>query len=386
MIAYNRQSLDNLDLQVEAREAFGHKLLSSVEFDRIRAAYPFYFYLPNFFIRVGLFVLTVIAAACGLGILLLMGLDSSWKTLAAILIIYGVLAYGALELFIHTRKMYGSGVDDALLWIASLLIVLGINFSAGDILRPVPNCAIILTIAVLGMLRYADRVMTLVAYGAFLGLIFYGVGSWGPVARALLPFLVIGLSIGCYFLFTRLYGRESLRHYRLCLLVLRVASLLSLYAAGNYYIVRQLNEVITGRSDSFALGWLWWLLTAIVPGLYIVKGVQKKEALFLWTGMALTAGSVFTVRYYYHWLATEDAMIIAGGILIAGVYGLIRFLRKPKHGFTVAAPDHHHALTDLPVEGVIIAESFSAVAAQPADTGTRFGGGTTGGGGAGGQY
>jgi hypothetical protein len=387
MIAYNRQSLDNLDLQTEAQDAFEKKIISSGEYDRIRAAYPFHFYLPNFFVRIGFFILTAIAAACGLGIFLLMGLGgASEGVLYGIVVVYGLLAYGALELFIYNRKFHGSGVDDALLWIGALLIQQGISLSAGRSMHQTSYQGLILVIALLGMLRYTDRVMTLVAYGAFLNLVFSIVLGWGPAAQAFLPFLIIGLSIGGYFLFTRLQTIGSARHYRSCLQVLRIATLLSLYAAGNYYVVRELNASLSGSSGPVALGWLWWLLTAGIPVFYIVKGVQKKDTLFLWTGMALVAGTIFTLRYYYHVLPAEIAMIIGGIVLIAGVYGLTRYLRTPKHRFTAAAPDYPHVLENLPVEGLVLAESFSTVAAPTPDTGVRLGGGTTGGGGAGGQY
>lgn len=225
-----------------------------------------------------------------------------------------------------------------------------------------------------------------VAYGAFLCIIFYTVGQWGPVARALLPFLVMGLSIGCYFLFTRLHADTTLRHYRSCLQLLRIASLLSLYAAGNYYVVRETNALLSGRSGPVAIGWLWWLLTFLIPFGYIVKGLRRKDVLFLWTGMALVAASIVTFRYYYHLFPTESVMVIGGILLIAGIYGITRYLRTPRNGFTVAAPDHPHPMADLPVEALIIAESFKGITAQPADGGARFGGGDTGGGGAGGQY
>jgi hypothetical protein len=383
MIAYNRQSLDNLELQQQAREAFEKQLITQEEYDRIRTAYPYVFYLPDFFIRIGLFILTVIAATAGLGLFLLAGFAA---LSGASLITYGVIAFVVLELFIHTRKMYGSGVDDALLYFASALIVSGINFTSYAYLTPIPNCTIILALALFGMIRYVDQLMTLVAYGAFLCLIFYTVGKGGHVARALLPFLVLGLSVGGYFLFTRLHEKAALRHYRSCLHLLRVATLLSLYAAGNYYVVRELNTLISGGPGPIAFGWLWWSLTALVPIFYIVKGVQKKDVLFLWTGMALVAASIFTVRYYYHLLPTEIVMVIGGIALIAGVFGLTRYLRTPKHGFTTAAANHPHPHAGLPVEGLIIAETFSGVATQPTGSGTHFGGGDTGGGGAGGQY
>jgi len=385
MIAYNRQSLDNLEIQQQANEALEKGLLTTEEIDRIRKAYPIRFYLPNSFIGAGLFLLTVLATVCAFGLFLLFGLDEADHHFGMILILFGVIGYGALELFIRHRKMYRAGVDDALLWMAGLSVTLGVYSGLG---HPSPTLLslTVLLLAAGGVLRYTDRLMALVAYGALLSLLFYTVTGWGAVARALLPFMTMAVSIGLYLVFTRWITHDRLRHYHSSLVLLRAATLLSFYLGGNYYIIRELNAAISEHPGPVALGWLWWLLTGMVPILYIARGIQKKDVVFLWTGMALVAATVFTVRYYYHLLPAELAMIIAGCVLIAGVYGLTRYLRTPKHGFTSAAPDYPHALADLPMEGMILAESFTSVAAQPADPGVRFGGGTTGGGGAGGNY
>lgn len=386
MIAYNRQSLDSLDLQQQAREAFEKNCITAEEYERIRAAHPYYFYLPDFFIRAGLFVLTVVAAVAGLGLFLLAGMGGGERTLSIFILLAGALAVFFLETFIHQRKMNGSGVDDALLWVAFTLFLTGANFAITRSIPPAAESGFVLFLAIIAIVRYADHSMALVAFGAFLCLLFYTIGQWGQVARALLPFLVMGLSIGCYFLFSRLHEEIILRHYRSCFKLLRVATLLSLYAGGNYYVVRELNSMITGDHGPIALSWLWWLLTALIPIGYIAIGVRKKDVPFLWTGMALVAASIFTVRYYYHLLPTEIVMTMGGILLIVGVYGLSRYLRTPKHGFTAAAPDHSHPVANLPVEGLIIAESFRSVTTQPIDGGARFGGGDTGGGGAGGQF
>jgi hypothetical protein len=66
--------------------------------------------------------------------------------------------------------------------------------------------------------------------------------------------------------------------------------LLSLYAAGNYYIVREANTMLSRQPGPVAFGWLWWLLTATIPVFYIVNGVRRKDVLFLWTGLAGTTG------------------------------------------------------------------------------------------------
>jgi len=384
MIAYNRQSLDNLDLQQQARETFEKGLITGEEYDRIRAAYPYSFYHPDFFIRIGLFILTLIAAAAVLGLFLLAAPGAAEQSA----LILGAIAILVLELFINQRRMNGSGVDDALLWVAFTLLLAGINFISTARITPAGESGLVLVLALIATVRYADHGMALVAYGAFLCLIFFTVDPRGPVARAVLPFLIMGLSMGCYFLFTLLHKKTTFRHYRSCLHLLRLATLLSLYAAGNYYVVRELNSMISlsGVNGPVAFGWLWWSLTALVPIFYIVRGVQKKDVLWLWTGMALAAASIVTVRYYYHLLPTEIVMVAGGIVLIAGVYGLSRYLRTPKQGFTAAVSGHPYPLADWPVEGLIVAESFKGIAAQPADGGTHFGGGDTGGGGAGGQY
>ncbi len=55
MIAHNRQSLDNRKIQQEAAEALAKTVITQAEYDRIREAYPFKLYVPNLFIRIGLF-------------------------------------------------------------------------------------------------------------------------------------------------------------------------------------------------------------------------------------------------------------------------------------------------------------------------------------------
>ena len=391
MIAYSRHYLDNLDIQEQAAEAFAKKTITGEEHTRIQEDYPCKLYMPNPFVRIGLFLLTVLASACCLGLLALMGLVSGDRSAGVLLIVFGIIAYGVLELFIRGRGVYRAGIDDALLWVAAAAVLTGIGINAEPISTAVLSL-VVLVLAVLNVLRYADRLMALTAYGALLSFLFFTVAGQGAAARALLPFLVMGVSVALYFLFTRLSAAQRLRHYHSCLTLLRVATLLSFYLAGNYYVIREMNASLSGGAGvvapggPVALGFLWWALTVGTPVFYIVRGIQKKDVLFLWTGLALVAAAIFTIRYYYHVLPAELAMIIGGSLLIAGAYYLIRHLHTPKNGFTSAAPEEPHLLRDLPVEALVQAESFRSAGVPQAGSDTRFGGGTTGGGGAGGQY
>jgi hypothetical protein len=385
MIAHNRQSLDNLDTQQEAAEALAKTVITQAEYDRIREACPFKLYSPNIFIRIGLFLLTVLAVACGLGLFMLMTLSGGEHAIGFILIFWGLAAYGGLELFIRSRGVYQAGVDDALLWLGGGLVFGGINLLATNI-SPILESWMVLVLAGWGVLRYADRLMALVAYGALISVIFHLTNAFGSFGSAILPFVIMALSVIAYLLFTRLSTDESLRHYHTCLLLLRMTALLSFYLSGNYFVVQHINASLHGEAAPVALSWLWWTYTLIVPVAYVVTGIRKKDTILLWTGLGLVAGAVFTIRHYYHILPTELAMIAGGIILIVGAWGLIRYLHTPKHGFTSIASDEPHLLENLPVESLILAETFKSVPAQPADQSGRFGGGSGGGAGAGGTY
>jgi hypothetical protein len=383
MIAHNRQSLDNRDIQQQAAEALAKTVITQAEYHRIREAYPFKLYTPNVFIRIGLFLLTVLAVACGLGLFMLM--ESGEHGLGILLIFWGIAAYVGLELFIHTRGVFRAGVDDALLWMAGGLLFGGINVLSYNI-SPILESWMILVLAGWGVFRYADRLMALVAYGGLISLIFHLTTNLGTFGSAILPFVIMAVSVLAYLLFTRLSTLETLRHYHVCLLLLRMTALLSFYLSGNYYVVQHINASLHGEGAPVALSWLWWAFTGIVPPGYVVAGIRKKDVVLLWTGLGLVAGAVFTIRYYYHVLPAELAMIAGGSILIVGAYGLIRYLHAGRNGFTSIAPDEPHLLEKLPIESLILAETFKSVPAQPADQSGQFGGGSGGGAGASGTY
>ena len=385
MIAHSRQALDNRDIQQQAAEALAKSVITQAEYQRIREAYPFQLYTPNVFIRIGFFLLTVLAVACGLGLCLLIGMGEGDHGIGILLIIWGIAAYSGLEFFIHSRGIYQAGVDDALLWLAGALLFGGINLLDNNFSATLETM-IILVLAAWGLVRYADRLMALVAYGALIYLIFHLIITTGAVGSSIVVIMIF--SAIAYLLLSRLSTAESLRHYHACLSLLEMAALLTFYLSGNYYVVQNIDASIHGEGTPIALSWLWWIFTGIVPVIYVVAGIRKKDTILLWTGLALAAGAVFTIRYYYHILPAELAMIIGGCMLIAGAYALIRSLQTPRHGFTSIAPDEPepHPLQKFPVESLILAETLKSTPTQPTDQSGSFGGGSSGGAGAGGTY
>jgi hypothetical protein len=387
MIAYNEQWLNNLYVQDEANRAFESDCIGKEEKERILLAYPAGFYSPNFFVRIGLFILTCIIVQFSLG-LVSMVLFSTFSNegLGAWFIVYGLLVYAGLE-FMVGKKHYKSGADDALMWMAGGAVIGGIN-AAADV-SWLTNALIVLILSLYLFLRFTNAIMAAIAFMAFIAVVFLCFIRLGPTAKATTPFLIMIVAGLLYLGIKRLLERKSVALYTTGLTVMCIAALVCFYVAGNYYVVREASiamfKLDLQENESIPLGWLFWILTAIIPVIYIVRGIQKKDPVLLRVGLLLVAGVVFTVRYYYHVLPAETAMVIGGIFFITLSYFVTRYLHEAKYGFTHKEGQEVFFMDKLQVESLVIAQTFSSPQ-TPADAGPQFGGGSGGGGGATGEF
>lgn len=100
----------------------------------------------------------------------------------------------------------------------------------------------------------------------------------------------------------------------------------------------------------------------------------------------LVAPAIFTIRYYHPILPTELALTFGGMILLAVVYSIIRYLKKPKFGFTYAENSNAGDMDRMKIESLIIAQNLGNNSTSSTESASRFGRGTSGGGGATGNY
>ncbi|NML41811.1 hypothetical protein HHL17_31800 [Chitinophaga sp. G-6-1-13] len=388
MIAWPSVTLDNLAIQNEAAKAHRQGCISPETLEAIRTAHPVKLYLPNPITRVGLFILTTIVVCFTTGFLLLLAISGESASLRAMLIIAALLCIGALEFAISQKGSYRSGINEALLWSAVGLLCTGIFFESHHVTENT-IAIIVFGLTVLGTLRYADMASSAVAWLSFLFIIFQQAMRIPHGVQAL-PFLLMALSLAAYLVTTRLEKRPALRHYADCLTLLRILSLITLYMAGNYYVVRETTNSMfmleLQPGQGIPGGWIFWILTVIIPPLYIFLGIRKKDAVLLRTGIILIAMIVFTVRYYHSVMPLETAMVVGGLVLTGGAWALIRYLHTPKNGFTYAASDEPGMADRLKVESLIIAQTFTPGARSTDTNPTNFGGGSGGGGGASGDF
>ncbi len=388
MIAYNNGWLDNLLVHDELKEAAAENDISEEEKCAALKAYPAGFYTPNLFIRIGLFVLTIIIVGFSFGLVSLMALSNANETtFGAISVFFGVVCYNILELMVQQKNHYKSGVDDALLCMAGVGTIGGINLISNIVFTT--NCLLIFLLASYLLCRFVNALMAIISVVAFLLLVFFTYINFGYTAKATAPFLLLLLAAVIYFGAKYLSTQIVFRLYKPVFVFVEITALVCGYAGLNYFIVNQTANSLFGftiqASRPLAFAWLFWILTILLPLVYIFRGVQKNDAVILRVGVILIPAIVFTIRNYYAVLPIEMAMVIGGIVMIGIGYGLIRYLAQPKFGFTSAALANINKTGNIHVEALIIAETFSG-AQQPTSSDTNFGGGSLGGGGATGDF
>ena len=384
MIAYNKTWLDNLRLQMLVKKQLNKGNITNAEFNAIQEKYPVEFYTPNLFMRIGLIILTCIIVLFGSGLLTLMtGFNAIDK--AGWYLFLGVLTYVGLELMVHVKHHYRSGVDDALLFISGGMFTVGFGMMLFHDNVALPLSFFIFALSLIFTLRFTDMLMTAIACGAFFAFIFFSWTKFMPSGLSTAPFVMMLVSGGVYWLSIINSKKERTINYENCLIVAQVVSLVVLYAAGNYYVIQtlgsQYSDINSTGIKPVPFGGVFWVWTILLPFIYIGFGIRKKDAVLLRIGLLLIAAAVTTFRTYYHVLPLDITLTVGGAIVLIGAYAIMKYLKTPKHGFTYAEQDDSNMMDNLKVESLIVAETFAKAPVAPANDGVKFGGGDFGGGG-----
>jgi uncharacterized membrane protein YgcG len=161
--------------------------------------------------------------------------------------------------------------------------------------------------------------------------------------------------------------------------------LLIVYAAGNYFVVRELSvnmmqlDLSDGQDIPFA--WIFYILTVVVPVGYLYVAIKKKDLVLLRASLVAVAFSVFTFKYYFSLGHPEITLTISGAVLLAVSLSLFRYLKTPKHGYTRESI-LKEKWTNANIEGFVFSQTLGgnkSAGGEPVEAGA---GGTSTGGGA----
>jgi hypothetical protein len=327
-------------------------------------------------------LLTIVAIIFSGLLLWLITSASTDRAIITMLVFLAAICYATLELFVNSKHYYNAGVDNILMCMVLVFIISAFFFFDNDSWLIISSCTMVISLWL--SMRFTDAFMAMVSYCSFIVFIFFVYIKIGEIAKATAPFMIMTVSAFIYFT-TKKLNSEKKFIYRFCLEAVTVLTLITFYAAGNYFVVKELGNQMFQLTPNapMPLGWLFWIFTLVIPSAYIIYGIIKKDFMAMRTGLGLIAATIFTVKYYYTILPAEIEMLIGGLILIAVSYALIKYLSTPKYGYTSGNtfPNKKEIIT---IEALVVSETFDI---KPAVEGNNlYGGGSGGGGGATGEY
>jgi uncharacterized membrane protein YgcG len=390
MKAYNPLWSENDFIQKTAHKWLKRGLLSKEQSSEIEKAHPHDYYDPNVFLKIGLFIFTILAAGFSISIMSIFFVSIYESNLNAAAVIQSLMIGGIffllLENLIKNRNLYHSGVDNALIYMALSSFCTTIYFLFEKLNPPTwLFLMLFLPLFVATTIRYAESVVCTLTYLLILG-IFVTIALESFWGKTLLPFIVMIVSAGMYFAVKKLSTRKDYLYYETCLTILKTLSLVTFYLGGNYLIVREGNALINNLSLSVspqvAFAPMFYFFTTIIPLAYIFFGLRNRDRLILILGLITLGFSIFTYRFYFSILPVEIALTLGGILLIALAGGLIHYLKTEKKGFTYQPDDEFEGFN---LEAMLMSQIVQSKIPQQGDT-FRFGGGDSGGGGAGGNY
>ena len=356
----------------------------------------------NIFLRLILFLFTLIGVGAALFLVVLLPRLSSQQTTGIFFLIFAALCYPAAEVAASQAHLYRYGIEEALAVCSVVFLCLGIQGAVvgGGPYSPNPNGAQFLVPA-------AGAVLSLWIWRRF--------GFWYAFLAAMifvryLPGYWTSSHSAQHVIVAAFYATGLI-----CVAAVRTRhrfdylddaySLVEAFLWLGLYLVMNLKlssinipALWWGGSTpaAFEFGrpfyWTTWVLIWCLPPVILARGVRQKDRFVIAVGAIVAILTLVSNKPYLGWQReTWDPMLL--GILLTGVALFIRrwLARGPggvRHGFTAArlsGKDKRWMNAGSAVLGLV---SPQAVTPEPQTNSpdVHFGGGASGGGGAGGDF
>lgn len=384
MQSYKYKDLYNKLVQQKSSEAFEAQHINAETYRTILEAHPSALYTPNFFIRIALGSLTIVAVFFfGLLVWLVSGASSD-DAFVFLFVFLCIACYAVLELLVSTKRYYNAGVDNVLMCCCIIFLIaafLVADFANNDVILS----GVMILFCLWFCVRFADGFMGTLSYASLYIFVMLLCAKAGVAGKAFAPFILMFTSAVVFIIANRSFKKESLLIYHFSCKAVKLLALILFYVSANYFVVNeagtQLFSFTASMPAAFAI--IYWIFTVFIPVAYIIYGIIKRDHLFIRTGVILVIASILTIRYYYSLLPAETEMLIGGLLLVVISYALIKYLRTVKHGFTFQNMNRNKKDL-LNAEALIIGQVFGKQSNK--HEGFEFGGGSSGGAGASGSF
>ena len=398
MRVYSASSEEALRARNLLKEWASGGFLTAAQYQRMEQETVCELRRTNFFLRLVLFLFTLIIVGAAVGLFFVVFLSRpSAQTSGVCLLIFGAISYGAAEFAVSQARLYRYGIEEALAVCSVGFLCVGMQFAffSGSHYSPTPDAAEFLVpaagaIASLWIWRRFGFPYAFLAAMIFVVFLpgywtsshsaqhlivaaFYAAGLTSVAAvrsRHRFDYLNDGYSLVEAFLWLGIYLSINLQ-------------LSSLNFTGEWWVA---PRALTEFSRSFY--WATWVLIWCLPPTVLARGVRRKDRFVIAVGTIVAILTFVTNKPYLGWQRhTWDPMLL--GALLIGVALFIRrwFASGPggtRHGFTaqrLSGKDKQWMNAGSAVFGLVSPHSITP-SPQSGSPEVRFGGGDSGGGGA----
>ncbi|MEO8255194.1 MAG: hypothetical protein ABI554_12505 [Flavobacterium sp.] len=388
MIAYDKTELENQFLIDEAHSLQKANFISKDEYKKIVAVLPTLKSNSNILVRIGFSFLALLLYTSFCGFISLFGFDFIEHNYEIFIFIYAIIGFVGLEFFVR-QKYYGHGLDDTFLIGSQLVLAIAVGVVSDGYELEIALIATI--ISLISYLRYVNLISVLIFCVSSTATVAYSLLELGSIGKTILPFVLMLFAIGIYFLCRKFTQKVRFPFYHKGLLFLKNFGLILFYCAGNYFVVRELSEILLGieltPNMDIPFAWVFYAFTSIVPAFYIFYALKTQNRTQLWIGFLTTVSSIFTIRYYHEIIPTAIALTLGGLLLFAIAYFSIKKIKDKTTGITFQ-PDRFINTNDfIHTEAFILTSQFGLKPEAPmAESPMEFGGGGFSGGGSDGSY
>ena len=288
-------------------------------------------------IRILIFIASLIGLSGLTGLLALLILDADQTIISIGSILYGIGSFYVVDrIIIKNSNHYKSGLTEALIYHAC-------GFTIGGFIglfdfEMVPTLTICILILAFAAYRYLDLIVTLASILTFGFLVFYVLFELGGIFEQVIPFVFIIIFAVIYFQTRKLKSKPKWSIWNNNMVIFEFLSLLIIYVAGNYLVVRELSVNLMGltlaEGEDIPFANLFYVLTILLPVAYMYFGIHRKDFVLIRTSLIVLAFSVFTFKYYYGFNHPEITLTVAGIFLLGTSLALLNYLKRMKAGYT----------------------------------------------------
>ena len=337
LIAFNLTELKKKKILSEAKNLYASNVLSEEQWQKIKETYSSKLYSPSIFIRILFFILTIIGLSTISAPIALIINSLDIHRFQLIFLVTGVAIMIITELIlIKANGHYLSGITEAGIYIGLTFIYFGVlNFDNNTIILYLVVGFLLTLFAAIRYLNMLALVATIIFFGWILFQLLYDLGG---IFESLIPFSFM-ISFGLvYFSSVKLEKKLSNFIFNDQFIIIQTLSLLTIYIAGNYFVVRELSIELMGlnlsEGENIPFAFLFYGFTVLIPLGYIFWGIKNKSLLFLRTSLLTIILSVITFKYYFSLGQPVVTVTIAGFILITISLLIFNYLKKNRNGFT----------------------------------------------------